>query len=210
MKRNITYLLTVALCIACSCSKKKSTTTAETKPVTDTATGVFFEFPFIQSTEYLFACENNSVRLDKVLTKDDIIYNLSANGAKKSIKIPIYREVSDYYPHLLPKLDSVIEKNYFLTPKNAFVVEFYYGSACIQWNYLYEIKDTAIYLKDVFYIEPYNDMGLSETDTLYYLYHFEVFNKDDKFIDSLYNHFEYIKNKNEKWDLETKKIIRNG
>lgn len=118
----------------------------------DTKKGIYFEYPYIEKTYYIFEKNNFEIELDKVFTENDIFYQLGIekNGIR-NIRIPIYREVSDFNPIIEMYLDKEIEKNYYKTPVNSFVVKFEYGTGHIRWNYLYVLKNNQLVLQDIFY-----------------------------------------------------------
>lgn len=192
------------ICFICfSCNKNIESNRSDSyKNSTDSITGVFLKFPYFELTENFISCKNDlNIRLLKKITKKNIEYILLLNNSNDTVNIPILREVNDFTPKIQSNLNQIFESQFTKTSENIFIVEFDYGTSHILWNYLYVVEKNKIYLKDIFISEPYKNY-VKETDTISQTSHFNLKDKNLLFIDSLYNHFEKVKNVNQKWILK--------
>lgn len=175
-------------------------------------TGFFIEYPFVENKIYLLGCNDIQVELSKVLTNQDINFKMNIRYDKLEyleVQLPIFREVIDFDPMIKQSLESKIEKLFFKTPENCFIVEFGYGTGDVVWNYLYQVDKNRgeVYLIDIFYSESIKNIignnPENEKDTMVYYCRFPINKAIEQtpyeYIDSLFHHFEKMNNKEEKW-----------
>lgn len=101
-----------------------------------------------------------------------------------------------------------MKKKFYNTPEKTFVIKFEYGTSHVTWNYLFQIDslNRTLYLKDIFYVEKYKNQGELPQDTLVYLVKVKIDKETNNIstqkIDSLFNHLDKVKNKQEKWIIK--------
>ncbi|WP_427873536.1 hypothetical protein [Flavobacterium sp. MMS24-S5] len=214
IKNKFFYITIVTLMIlSCNRNKEKNIVLNPGEKVVDTTKGVYIKYPLIECVDYLEEKNEDKIIqtiLEKRITKDSINYYLKVRSYKKkwsswNQKLIICRYVQDYEPILDSKLDVEIEKKFFKTPKNTFVVKFEYGTSHVTWNYMFQIDDfnKKLCLKDIFFIEKYKNMEPILQDTLAYIAKIKIDKEMNHLstqkIDSLFNYLDKVKDKEEKW-----------
>jgi hypothetical protein len=210
IKFRVLYILEMLIFLAfLSCQgnqkntvKEKADLTPKQEYIQDKSKGYYVSYPFTEETTYLLDNENTSVGLLKIISEKDIIYKINLRQKDQEYgewEIPIDREVIDFTPILKKNLDPVLEKNYYKSKKENFVIEIEYGTAHVKWSYLYQIdmKLQKLYLKDIFYLEPVENNSPEIINSSYYLCRFPINKTMDKlpieYIDSLYQNFDKVR-----------------
>lgn len=211
------YITLITLMVlSCNRNKEKSIILNRGEKIVDTTKGIYIKYPFVESIDYLEEKKQGEIIqivLEKATTKDSINYYLKVRSYDKdwnswSSKLIICRYIQDYEPFLDNKLDLEIEKKFYNTPEKTFVIKFEYGTSHVTWNYLFQIDslNKTLYLKDIFYVEKYKNAGELSQDTLVYLVKLKIDKETNNIstqkIDSLFNHLDKVKNKEEKWIIK--------